>query len=1066
MTRDRQASLKALQDQVEAVILARQDADTGLLPASTAITVHGDYTHAWVRDNVYSILAVWALALAWRPLDADRARSLEERVTQLMRGLLAAMMRQAHKVERFKHTQDPLDALHAKYDTRSGEPVVGDSEWGHLQIDATAVFVLFLAQMSAAGLAIVRTPGELSFVQNLVYYLANAWRTPDFGVWERGHKRNEGVAEVNASSVGMAKAALEAIDGFRLPGHRTAIHVQDDDIAHARNTLEGLLPRESASKETDAALLAIAGYPAFAVDDAGLAARSVGEIVSKLEGRYGCKRFLRDGHQTVLEHPHRLHYEPGELRQFEGIESEWPLFFTYLLVDAALRGDAAATADYRARLERLLQEHDGQRLLPELYYVPAESIEAERAQPHSQLREANANVPLVWAQSLYLVGVLLADGHLAPADLDPLNRRARTGADAAARLRVALLAEDELVQARLAAHGIRSETLAAAEPVHVHPSATLKAALTQLGRDDALGLSGRPADRLGSLATCRVFRLNGRSILFLPSFLNRPGFYLTLDNRLLVDEIAAEIAYVRRHWRRPGPPLLGLLVAQPMLDAAGADVLLGFLRSLGDATRADVGVDALAALACDVQTEAIDWIDSLPAPTQPSADGPEIEAALTWEEASTRPLTAGRVSALEDEPDDAALGAILLRSRNPYEQLEVLSLLWQRRGGDAPFPGGGSIRRLTEALYARAERRRMWGALRRAAALLDLCDDTLEDAVARIVAHGKRLSIGRTDASDAVISRPLGNAEIAARLHAQVPDDPRGCVLIQEITLLLATLLKASPGLFADTLTLRPWRLALLIVGWLAREHGLTPAEAHDHLLDLSPQAILGRLREVIAREQDLALDLFRLRRLPRGACRAGLVAADFPASDDPVLDAAIGGWHAWREITGVITRLPESFYVQVWQVLRHCRALVIGNALDPRNTLDSRLVLADTTPAEPAFARHVEDLLNKIQEPAYRQLSIEALASVAGICRANPALRIDGAIVVDVLLATAVAIGWNEHAGSSGELDERELPEAWHQAYRSEPHRVAHWIEKAFATLLAEPSAVGDEPEHVKETT
>jgi hypothetical protein len=53
------AALAALRQQVEAIILARQDPGTGLLPASTAVTVHGDYTHAWVRDNVYSILAVW-----------------------------------------------------------------------------------------------------------------------------------------------------------------------------------------------------------------------------------------------------------------------------------------------------------------------------------------------------------------------------------------------------------------------------------------------------------------------------------------------------------------------------------------------------------------------------------------------------------------------------------------------------------------------------------------------------------------------------------------------------------------------------------------------------------------------------------------------------------------------------------------------------------------------------------------------------------------------------------------------------------------------------------------------
>jgi len=229
--------LDAWRAQAEAIILARQDPATGLLPASTAVTVHGDYTHAWVRDNVYSILAVWALALAYRRVDSAAAAPLEASVVRLMRGLLAAMMRQAAKVERFKHTQDPLDALHAKYDTARGEPVVGDSEWGHLQIDATAIFVLQLAQMSASGLRLVEQADEVAFVQNLVHYLAKAWRTPDYGIWERGHKRNEGTAELNASSIGMAKAALEAIDGFEpLPGPPAALstHMQAVQDAWAR----------------------------------------------------------------------------------------------------------------------------------------------------------------------------------------------------------------------------------------------------------------------------------------------------------------------------------------------------------------------------------------------------------------------------------------------------------------------------------------------------------------------------------------------------------------------------------------------------------------------------------------------------------------------------------------------------------------------------------------------------------------------------------------------------------------------------------------------------------------
>ncbi|MEM1425077.1 MAG: glycoside hydrolase family 15 protein, partial [Cyanobacteria bacterium P01_H01_bin.130] len=206
--------------QVEKTILSRQNPVTGLLPASTAVTTHGDYTDAWVRDNVYSILAVWGLGLAYRRSGADDgvAHGLQQSVVKLMRGLMMAMMRQAHKVEKFKFTQDPLDALHAKYDTGTGEPVVGDDEWGHLQIDATSIFLLMLAQMTASGLQIVFTLDEVNFVQNLVYYIGRAYRTGDYGIWERGNKLNHGKPELNASSVGMAKAALEALNGLNLFG--------------------------------------------------------------------------------------------------------------------------------------------------------------------------------------------------------------------------------------------------------------------------------------------------------------------------------------------------------------------------------------------------------------------------------------------------------------------------------------------------------------------------------------------------------------------------------------------------------------------------------------------------------------------------------------------------------------------------------------------------------------------------------------------------------------------------------------------------------------------------------
>ena len=75
MSTKQKTALNELYQQMERVILARQHPVSGLLPASTAVNNHGDYTDAWVRDNVYSIMSVWALGLAYRHA-GDRVRGV------------------------------------------------------------------------------------------------------------------------------------------------------------------------------------------------------------------------------------------------------------------------------------------------------------------------------------------------------------------------------------------------------------------------------------------------------------------------------------------------------------------------------------------------------------------------------------------------------------------------------------------------------------------------------------------------------------------------------------------------------------------------------------------------------------------------------------------------------------------------------------------------------------------------------------------------------------------------------------------------------------------------------
>ncbi|EAQ75494.1 putative phosphorylase kinase [Synechococcus sp. WH 5701] len=332
--------LSHLDSQIERVVLARQDPITGLLPASTSNTVHGNYGDAWVRDCVYSIQCVWGLAQAHRRLNGPctRAHELNQRVLQLMRGLLTAMLRQAAKVERFKRSLDRLDAIHAKFDTGTGNPVVPDDGWGHLQLDATALYLLQLAQLTRAGLVVVQSSHERDFLQNLVYYVARAYRIADYGIWERGDKGNHGEPERNASSIGLVKAALEALEGLDLYGPHgdgsCCLHIPHPAIVRLRRALQALLPRESSSKEVDSACLSVIGYPAWAVEDPELVERTRRKIRRDLGGAYGYKRFRRDGHQTLVEDHERLHYEPEELAQFEGIECEWPLFFAYELITA------------------------------------------------------------------------------------------------------------------------------------------------------------------------------------------------------------------------------------------------------------------------------------------------------------------------------------------------------------------------------------------------------------------------------------------------------------------------------------------------------------------------------------------------------------------------------------------------------------------------------------------------------------------------------------------------------------------------------------------------------------
>jgi phosphorylase kinase alpha/beta subunit len=1051
------ALLAELDARIEQVVLRRQHPITGLLPASTAHTIHGNYGDAWVRDCVYSIQCVWGLALAHRRHGGPgpRAFELEQRVLLLMRGLLTAMLRQAEKVERFKDSLDPLNAIHAKFDTGSGDPVVADDGWGHLQLDATALFLLQVAQLTRSGLVVVRSAHERDFLQNLVYYVARAYRVADYGIWERGDKGNHGLPERNASSIGLVKAALEALDGIDLYGPHgdgsCALVIPHDAIVRLRRALIGLLPRESASKEVDSACLAVIGYPAWAVDDPALVERTRAKIRAELGGAYGYKRFRRDGHQTVVEDVSRLHYEREELAQFEHIECEWPLFHAYELITACCEGRWAEARRWRRRLEQLSVQVEGAELLPELYFVPEHALAAERSNPGSQPRLPNENVPLLWTQSLTWLADLLLHGLISADDLDPCQRR--FGAPlGAAEVLVSLVPGDATVAAALHEAGVALDGGGSpgAPRIRVASSRELAQRMVSLGANERLGLSGHPRVRMETMATARLYRQGDELVAYVPAVLEDDTFYLADDPQELVDSVAAEVRLLRRHWRGGGAPLLVVPIEAAAFrrDPVAFLALAAELRS-GRLEGVPVQLAPLAGLVSQAS------LVELPASATASCALRPTEQTLLPAGTSLVPLTARQERELEEIPV-GDLAERLWYSTSLQEQAEVLELLGRRLGPHARLQGpqGGapvSLRLLLQEVYHRALVQADWNTVRRAAGAMGLVHPRLEDALTDLLVRQRQVVVGRNYTNDSLISQPQGSLAIAAMIRRFGGEDGREWMLHQELLLALDGLARLEPGLLAGSLTLQLGQLLLLLTSELAAEANISSGDAFEALCALPPHQIRRRLRAVLADVEHARAALQRKEQLHL----RGRVRWEVP---DPLEELPKGGgWLQHRIRLGAFARVPRNFHAGIWDLLHHCRGIVIGDKLERRNRLESAPLLSEKTPGERNFASLIEQLLNKIEAPEYRQLCTETLLTLIAFVTANPDVQFDDDLSLDVVIGHAVRVGWQllhpevpaaEYGAHKGD--------AWDLFYRSSPADCRRWQLLALQQLTAADAGDG----------
>ncbi|XP_027693303.1 phosphorylase b kinase regulatory subunit alpha, skeletal muscle isoform isoform X4 [Vombatus ursinus] len=1059
--------------------LALQNPVTGLLPASR------DQKDAWVRDNVYSILAVWGLGLAYRKnadRDEDKAKAyeLEQSVVKLMRGLLQCMIRQVDKVESFKYSQSTKDSLHAKYNTNTCATVVGDDQWGHLQLDATSVFLLFLAQMTASGLHIIHSLDEVDFIQNLVFYVESAYKTADFGIWERGDKTNQGISELNASSVGMAKAALEALDELDLfgvkGGPQSVIHVLSDEVQHCQSILHSMLPRASMSKEVDASVLSVISFPAFAVEDSQLVEITKQEIVTKLQGRYGCCRFLRDGYKTPKEDPHRLYYEPAELKLFENIECEWPLFWTYFILDGVFSGNVEQVQEYREALEGvLIKGKNGVRLLPELYSVPHEKVDEEYRHPHTVDRVPMGKLPHMWGQSLYILGSLMAEGFLAPGEIDPLNRRFSTVPKPDVVVQVSFLAETEEIKVILRNNGIDVQTIAEVYPIRVQPARILSHIYASLGRNSRMKLSGRPYRHMGVLGTSKLYDIRKTIFAFTPQFIDQQQFYLALDNKMIVEMLRTDLSYLCSRWRMTGRPIITFPILHTMLDESGTTInasVLAVLRKMQDGYFGGARVQAgklsefLTTSCCthlsfmdpgqegklyggDIDDDIDDygdgelysdnWLDDLDSPKHdahvylPSKLLPASRTSFSFLDTTSLPPRAEQVPSVHvemhlprdesGEVDFQALVGQLHECPSLQDQADILYVLYTMKGPNwnTTMSGeeGGTVRELLAALYAKAGEVRHWGLIRYISGILKKKVEALDEACTDLLSHQKHLTVGfPPEPREKTISAPLPYEELSKLIDEASENDVNVSILTQEILVYLAMYMRTQPSLFAEMFRLRIGLIIQVMATELEHSLHCSAEEATESLMNLSPSAMKNLLHHILSGKE------FGVERSVRpadsnvspaisiheiGAAgvtrteRAGIMQlkSDIKQPNgghmlsaelmSPVLspgtslspsggsfgsafeeqswkDTRQGQWQRRRRLDGALNRVPVGFYQKVWKVLQKCHGLSVEGFVLPSSTTQ------EMTPGEIKFSVHVESVLNRVPQPEYRQLLVEAI--------------------------------------------------------------------------------------------
>ncbi|NXS75834.1 KPBB kinase, partial [Pandion haliaetus] len=675
-------------------------------------------------------------------------------------------------------------------------------------------------------------------------------------------------------------------------------------------------------------------------------------------------------------------------------------------------------------------------VVPKYYYVPADFVELEKKNPGSQKRfPSNSGRDgkfFLWGQAVYIIAKLLADKLVSPKDIDPIGRYVPPQDQRNVSMRfsnqgplendlvvhVALIAESQRLQVFLNTYGIQTQTPQQVEPIQIWAQKELVKAYFHLGVNDKLGLSGRPDRPIGCLGTSKIYRILGKTVVCYSIIFDLSDFYMSQDVMMLIDDIKNALQFIKQYWKMHGRPLFVVLIREDNIRGSRFNPILDMLAAFrkGIVGGVKVHVDRVQTLISGAVVEQLDFLritETEEAPVFKSLEELDLPKHSKVKRQSSTP----NASELEQQPD---VNINDWKNKSTYEILQklndcnclasqaLLSSILLKREGPNFITKEGTVAEHIERIYRRAGSKKLWSVVRFAASLLGKLVDSLAPSITNVLVQGKQVTLGAFGQEEEVISNPLSPGVIKKIIYEKCHlQDEREAVVQQELVIHVGWIISNSPELFSGMLKIR--------IGWIIHamkyelkiRAGDMPAK---DLYQMSPSEV-----------KQLLLDILQPQQQGRS-------------------------WLHRRQIDGSLNRTPAGFYDRVWQILeRTPNGLIVAGKFLPQQP-----TLSDMTMYEMNFSLLVEDMLQNIDQPEYRQIIVELLMVISVILERNPELEFQDKVDLDKVVQEAFHDFQKDHSSPKGAEKQDDMT-AFYNTHPTGKKGTCSYLSKAVITLLLE---------------